>query len=182
MWDRGLGYFSLPDFLSVATRSSWHLSQAALGDRPPVSMSCMLVPRLSARATNSGTGARIHAWNAFLSTRSSTVLKTGCACCRVGSLISDTRGKSMLPLSISWRSTGALVYQRMKRQAVSALSAEMFAGSPSTQPPNELRAGSPDAAGQGPTAYLPTIFDLVGSSKKDTRPNQVNVIAASPCA
>ena len=38
------------------------------------------------------------------------------------------------------------------------------------------------AAGHGPAAYLPTILDLVGSLKNDSRPNQVKVIAASPCA
>src|SRR5439155_18690507 len=85
-------YVIFPDFFKVAIISSWHLSQAAFGDIPPVNMSCILVPRLSASATNSGTGARIQPWNEFLSTRSSTVLNTGCCCCNVGSLISETRG------------------------------------------------------------------------------------------
>ena len=79
-------------------------------------------------------------------------------------------------------STGALVYQSKNFHAASRRSAGICAGSPSTQPPNELRGGKPGAAGQGPAAYFPTIFDLVGSSKNDTRPNQVKVMAASPSA
>ena len=59
---------------------------------------------------------------------------------------------------------------------------EILLSRPSTQPPKELRGGKPGAAGQGPAAYLPTIFDLVGSLKNDSRPNQVNVMAAWPSA
>src|ERR1700738_2643166 len=88
----------------------------------------------------------------------------------------------MFPFSISSRSTGALVYQQTKRQASSARSGEICAGRPSTQPPNELRAARPGADGHPPAAYLPTIFDFVGSLKNDSRPNQVNVMAASPSA